>query len=1073
LIRTIVLLVVSGFISGVGFGQAKVWEEDLAIPTWVIGPPEVNPTFSWSSSRQEVYPYAYKETLTDEKTDKTYRACWLENEYIKVLILPEIGGRLHGAQDKTNGYNFFYWQPTIKPALVGMTGAWISGGIEWNFPHGHRPTGFSRVQYRIVDNPDGSKTVWVGEPELVQRMRWIVGLTIYPGKSVIEAKVRLSNPSPIRQSFQMWTTTATHANDDYQLVYPTRLMTGHGKTEYWHWPIDNGVDISWYKNVPNAASYFAVEPGPFFGGWDHGKNAGTVIVGNPNIVIGKKFWTWGTAPFGQLWEPILTDGGGPYAEPQAGGYSDNQPDYHWMEPGDIKVYSHYFFPARDIGPFKVANVNGALNLEAVGNQLKVGVYSTAVLKGAKVSLTLDGKSLLDRTMDLDPGHPLVELLTPGQIPADLIGCRLSLSGPDGESLIVYRPEKKAPVDLPEPMAPFAAPDKVKTNDELWHAGDWYYKFREPERGREYFEEAIKRDPGDSRSRLSLAELEIKRARYEEALKHLSVAQKRDPDDGKLFYLQGLSEEGLKKYEVAYDHFYRAVHFEDYLSRAYQRLTEIDLRNEHFQDAADHVSLALDKNALSPELWALKAASLRYLGDLAGAEKSALRAVELDPLNAQAVAELLLTKRSQRKAVDGDLAVLKGLLHNSQTALEFSLAYSDAGLYEEAFFLLEQVPDDALVLYHKAYLRERQGRPAEAQELFRKARSASVDYAFAFRMEDLDAFEAALRNDPSDSSAAYLKGLVYAKLADVDRAVEAWNRAVTLNPKQVRAWRDLGLAALRVSKDTSRALDCYTKAFAIAPTDSRILLEFDEVREKAGLSAAERLALFNQNRSTVESRDELVARLVDLLLNDKKYEEALGYLTRQHFNSWEGGYSIHNSYMEANIGMASITADPKKALDYYQQACLYPRNLEVAPREPNLRGFLYYPMALLQKKLGNQSEAQRLLEVTAKEESEYPTLGTYYQALALRELGKKSEADALMGALKAEADAMIKGDSKAYQRTGERLRTALGHYYRSRVMEAEGNKSGAASELQAAQRTEPDIERQAVMLAQRVYARAHQ
>jgi len=150
-----------------------------------------------------------------------------------------------------------------------------------------------------------------------------VGLTVYPGKSVIEAKVRLSNPTSLRQSYQMWATAAVNANENYQAIYPSRVMTGHGKLEFWKWPIDKKIDISWWKNIPNASSFFTIEPGHYFGGYDHGKNAGTVITGNPRIVIGKKLWTWGTSPFGRMWEPILTEDQGPYFEPQAGAYSDN------------------------------------------------------------------------------------------------------------------------------------------------------------------------------------------------------------------------------------------------------------------------------------------------------------------------------------------------------------------------------------------------------------------------------------------------------------------------------------------------------------------------------------------------------------------------------------------------------------------------------------------------------------------------------------------------------------------------------------------------------------------------------
>lgn len=536
----LVLVVATGLTC---FGQVRVWEEELSIPTWLIDSPEVNPTFSWSSTRQEVYPYPYKEILKNEKSEVTYRACWLENEYIKVLILPDIGGRLHGAQDKTNGYNFFYWQPTIKPALVGMTGAWISGGIEWNFPHGHRPTGFSRVQYRLVENPDGSKTVWVGEPELVQRMRWIIGLTVYPGKSVIEAKVRLMNSNSVRHSFQMWTTTAVNANDDYQAIFPTRLMTGHGKHEYFHWPVDKEVDISWWKNVPNAASFFAVEPGEFFGGYDNGKDAGIVITGDPNIVVGKKFWTWGTSPSGRIWEPILTDGEGAYLEPQAGAYSDNQPDYHWIEPGEIKSYSHYFFPVRDIGPFKMANTNGALNLEVKDGSINVGAYSTQVMRSARVVLKRGADTLLSQAVDISPGKPFLESLKVSDAAQAIEDLRLSLVSADGLELIAYSPEILDSAELPEPAKIYGDPSEIASLDELWHAGDITYKFRDPERGREYFEEAIRRDAGDTRSHISLAELDVKQARYQSALDHLSKASERDPDNGRIFYLRGIARRG--------------------------------------------------------------------------------------------------------------------------------------------------------------------------------------------------------------------------------------------------------------------------------------------------------------------------------------------------------------------------------------------------------------------------------------------------------------------------------------------------------------------------------------------------
>jgi hypothetical protein len=194
---SLLLLVVSGVVSAQA--PVTVREEKLVIPTWQIGPPSVHP--SYPGPQGVIYPYTLNDVLTDRKADRAYDAVFLENEYVQILILPEIGGRVHGALDKTNGYRWLYWQPTIKPGLISMTGAWISGGIEWNFPHGHRPSGFMPVDHRVVRQADGSATVWVGETEPVYGTRWLVGMTLEPGKSRLRCDYVFVNPTSHRRSF--------------------------------------------------------------------------------------------------------------------------------------------------------------------------------------------------------------------------------------------------------------------------------------------------------------------------------------------------------------------------------------------------------------------------------------------------------------------------------------------------------------------------------------------------------------------------------------------------------------------------------------------------------------------------------------------------------------------------------------------------------------------------------------------------------------------------------------------------------------------------------------------------------
>jgi tetratricopeptide (TPR) repeat protein len=311
------------------------------------------------------------------------------------------------------------------------------------------------------------------------------------------------------------------------------------------------------------------------------------------------------------------------------------------------------------------------------------------------------------------------------------------------------------------------------------------------------------------------------------------------------------------------------------------------------------------------------------------------------------------------------------------------------------------------------------------------------------------------------------------LGALDNAIAHWEKAVELAPDNPRAWRNLGLAVRHNQGNLERSREHYEKAFALAQTDSRILLELDEVRQELGQDPAERLRFLKQHVATVESRDDLLKSMLDLMLQAEEYEEALAYFNTHHFKLWEGKYDIHNAYMEANLELARSAETPESSLEYYEQACQYPENLEVAPREPNLRGFLYYPMALLHRQLGNEDEAHKLLKITADETSDYPTLGSYYQALALLELGERAHAESIMTELKSATQALLEGRGPAHRWESVDLQKALGHYYLSKLEEATGDPAQARIHLQKAKALEPMIERRAIVMAQLVYARAHQ
>ncbi len=295
--------------------NVKAWVEKVTIPTYETGKPEKNPMFLekrvYQGSSGVVYPHPVIESISNEKINKEYEAVFLENEYLKIMVLPELGGRIQRAYDKIKNRDFIYYNQVIKPALVGLAGPWISGGIEFNWPQHHRPSTFSPVDFTIEVFEDGSKTVWVSETELMFRTKGMAGFTLYPDKAYIEIKGRLFNGTAFPQTFLWWANPAVKVNDYYQSVFPPDVYAvfDHGKRDVSDFPIATGTyykvnyapgtDISKYKNIPVPTSYMAIQSQyDFMGCYEHDTKGGMLHVADHHISPGKKQWTWGNGDFG-------------------------------------------------------------------------------------------------------------------------------------------------------------------------------------------------------------------------------------------------------------------------------------------------------------------------------------------------------------------------------------------------------------------------------------------------------------------------------------------------------------------------------------------------------------------------------------------------------------------------------------------------------------------------------------------------------------------------------------------------------------------------------------------------------
>ncbi len=939
----------------------QMWEERVTIPTYPVGTPDKNPMFLekrvYQGSSGVVYPHPIIEQVSDEKVDREYNAVFLENRYLKIMLLPEIGGRVQMALDKTNGYHFIYYNRVIKPALVGLTGPWISGGIEFNWPQHHRPSTFEPVHYRLEENSDGSKTVWFSEIERMFRTKGMAGFTLYPDRAYLEISVQLYNRTDFPQTFLWWANPAVHVNDTYQSVFPPDVyaVMDHGKRDVSSFPIATGTyykvdyspgtDISRYKNIPVPTSYMAYHSDfDFVGCYDHGKQAGMMHVANHHVVPGKKQWTWGNGDFGQTWDLHLTDEDGPYIELMCGAYTDNQPDFSWLQPGEEKRFTQIFMPYKQIGPPKNASKDVILNLEIIPKYARIGVYSTAK-RTARVTLEARGQCIYEETLELDPENVLDTTVV---LQEGIRDSELTLTVWEHENLLLsYSPLERLENDIPEPATPARAPEELDSNEALFLNGLHLEQYRHATyRPEPYYEEALRRDPLDSRCNNALGLLLLRRGKFAEAEPYFRTAirslTRRNPNpyEGEPYYNLGLSLQFQGKYEAAFDAFYKAVWNAAWQDSAYFALARVACRKRAWMEALDLVERALSRNQHHMKALTLKIATLRHVGQIEAANEAADVALQLDPLDFGAMVE--------KHWLSGHTIYREMIGDNVHVYIEIALDYAHAGLHQEAVDLLREAPNtDPMVKYFEGWIQLDAGNDMAAKASFAEAQAIPADYCFPHVIETVPALEAAIRCNPLDARAPYYLGNFWYAHRRYDEAMECWERAASLDSSFPTVHRNLGLGYMNKLHDSTRAREHYETAFRLDPTDARVLFELDQLDKHLLRPPGERLVRLEQFAALVQKRDDLTVERVMLLNLAGRHEEALKVLLQRTFHPWEGGEGkVAAQYVASLLALAKQelkARDYEAARNRLESALVYPANLGegklVGARDNHIHFFL--------------------------------------------------------------------------------------------------------------------------------------
>jgi len=1032
-------------------GAVSVREEQIVIPTYPTGEPLKAPMFfdgrTYQGAKGPMYPYVLVDRLSDRLEDRAYRIVWLENEFVKVGILPDLGGRIWAGQDKTNGYDFFYRNHVIKPALIGMVGAWISGGVEWNIPHHHRASTFLPVPYRVEQAADGSRTVWVGELELRHRMRWTVGVTLHPGRSNVDASVRLVNRTPLAHSFLYFSNVAVHANKDYQVIFPpsTQFGTQHAKSEFTTWPVGSGryagtdfkdVDVSWWKNHPHPISIFAWnDSDDFLAGYDHGKEAGTVHVADHRSVPGKKFFEWGPGPEGAFWDSILTDKDGPYLELMVGGYSDNQPDYSWIQPGETKIVGQSWYPIRELGGVMQATRDAAVNLRMVAaGAVQLAFNASAVYQDATVRLTAGDTTLFEKKVTIGPASPYSNVVT---VPAGTrsVDLRASLVAADGRELVSYQPRELPKMPMPAAVVPPPPPSGMKSGEELYLAGQRLEQFYSPAAEPEpYYEEALRRDPGDARAHTALAIRLLRRGLYEGAAKHLEAAVARvtrnytAPRDAEALYYLGVARIGMGDELGAEKVLARSTWDRSFRSAGYTRLAEIAARRGDWTLALSQAREAVTAEARNTRALTIEAVSLLQVDTFARPQRALAvlqQALDVDPLD-QWARDVWRRAEAYSRMKPGTLGSILAspLEFDTESALETALDYESVGRSAEACLVLGVIRSEDRGAAMARYASAECGEPADtlSGRKYPAASAMSTDYVFPFRLEHIGVLRRAMERDPKDARAPYYLGNL---LMDIqpEAAVAAWKTSAALDPSFAMVHRNLGWAAARRENGLGEAIGEYEKAIAADPNEPVFYYELDRLYERANTDPAKRYTLLDAHRATLALRDDATARLVKVAVRTGKYDDAVQLLAGRNYHTWEGGtrFLVHDDYVDALLlrGRARLTArGPSDALADFRAALEYPPNLGVgAPTHDDRLSEIRFHEGLALVALKRNEEASEAWKAAATDYVRQFGTGTpsegewspaqYFQARAFEALGDRQRAAVLFEGLRAAGESRVR------------------------------------------------------------------
>ena len=967
-----------------------VTDEIRMMPSYASPPAEELPMFAENRvhQRSSGNPYPNKVVMRvdrEHREERPFRVITLENEYLKIELMPELGGRIYSALDKRTGYDFFYKQHVIKPALIGMLGSWISGGCEFNWPCHHRPSTWMPTDVQVETHAGGAVTVWMSENEPLDRMKGMVGIYLAPGEARFDTRMKVYNRTPARHSFLWWENAAVPVNPQYRLVFPpdVRYVQFHYRKNVTTYPVASGVyngirmgegtDISWHRNTRQPTSYFCAETGySFFGGYDEGKRCGVIHVADRTVSVGKKMFTWAYNQLSASWERALTDTDGPYAELMASSYSLNQPDFTWLMPYEGKEFSQMWYPIGDIGAPVCACGEAALSI----TEGELRLQATVPLEGAV--LEMDGQRV---AFDASPAACF-------RMPLARIPRVITLYAAGGQALMRYeKPAEHSSPELPATIPDNPTLDQLKTAQELYLMGVHAEQYRDPAtRPEAYWREALRRDPEYVPALTAMAACELNHFRPEAALEYASRAWKKvtfrnfHPESGELQYAMGRILEALGRESEALEWYMQSAWQQDSRGRALTRAAMIEGRRHNLSAMGDLAEKALQEHSRNETASLLLALSRKADPD---AMRSALsRILEADPLN-----------NTCRYLLAGPVPAFYESLQSDpcQTALDIAEELEACGEKQMAAELLKHLPAPCAQTEYVRWALSGDGQALD------RAKGLGTGIAYPSRLLEYRALRAAALEAPEDDTAMNLLACLLYHAGNHAEAAALWRRAADTNPASYMPRRNLAVAYYSHLNRREEALSLLDQALILHPGDEQLIWEKAYVMFHTG-QPADKIAAFL--RETDRVREDVVIELCRALNLAGEYAEALRTLQSRPFTPCEGGeHAVAEQYMFAHhaLGRQALAAgNLEEALAHFRSAQVLPDNLGAGLWNDVLLVPHRYYEALTLLRMQERQEAEKLLNWILMLKQDYfsdmhlPELPCW-QAMADQLLGRSASA----------------------------------------------------------------------------------